>query len=298
MEHQKVHAEIDGEQQGKHRDDHLDHRAAVCPHTGVPVGEAAGPRGGKGVDEGVIQGHPRQLEEDHLQGGHGEVDGIQDLGGLRLLGDQLGKDRARALRLGQVVGGHPQRGKDRRGQHQHAHAAQPVGEGAPEQDPPGQRLNIHQDGGACGGEAGAGLKNTVHKGLKIPGEVEGQSPHHPGDQPDQPHGDKALPEEEMLFRAHGGQGQTDGQDDQDAQQEGRRALPVQQGDRHGEEQGKRLGRHHPSHQPQNKLNVHCFLPGRGRRPHPHRCRSGPGSADLGRSGSPNPPPGYWRTPPG
>ena len=62
-----------------------------APHTGVPVGEAAGPRGGKGVDEGVIQGHPRQLEEDHLQGGHGEVDGIQDLGGLRLLGDQLEK---------------------------------------------------------------------------------------------------------------------------------------------------------------------------------------------------------------
>ncbi len=67
-------------------------------------------------------------------------------------------------------------------------------------------------------------------------EVEG-SPHHPGDQPDQPTETKPS-RRKKCFSAHGCQGQTDGQDDQDAQQEGRRALPVQQGDRHGEEQGK------------------------------------------------------------
>ena len=37
VEHQKIHAEIDGEQQGKHRDDHIDHRTAVRSHAGVPV---------------------------------------------------------------------------------------------------------------------------------------------------------------------------------------------------------------------------------------------------------------------
>ena len=81
-------------------------------------------------------------------------------------------------------------------------------------DPTGQRLDVHQDGGPCCGKARAGLKDTVHKGLKISGEVEGQPAHHTGDQPDQPHRDKALTKEKVLFCAHGGQGQADGQDDQ------------------------------------------------------------------------------------
>jgi len=53
---------------------------------------------GEGVDKGVVQRHAGQLQQGDLGQCHGAVDPVEDLGGLGLLGDQLGKDRAQ-LRL-------------------------------------------------------------------------------------------------------------------------------------------------------------------------------------------------------
>ena len=106
----------------------------IGPHAGRPVGEAAGARGGEGVDQGVEQGHPRQLQQEDLHRRHDEVDAVEDLGGLGLLGYQLGEHRAGALRLGQIVGAHPHGGQQGGGQHQNAHSPQPVGEGPPQEN--------------------------------------------------------------------------------------------------------------------------------------------------------------------
>ena len=55
------------------------------------------------MDKGVVQRHAGQLQQGDLGQCHGAVDPVEDLGGLGLLGDQLGKDRARGFRLGEVV---------------------------------------------------------------------------------------------------------------------------------------------------------------------------------------------------
>ena len=75
-------SEVDGEQQHEYCNDDINGDAVVCPHTGVPVGEAPGARGGEGVNEGVVQGHTGNFQAEDLQGGEGEVHGVQNFGGL------------------------------------------------------------------------------------------------------------------------------------------------------------------------------------------------------------------------
>ena len=158
----------------------------------------------------------RKLQAYHLHKGQDAVDAIEDLGGLRLLWNQLGKYGPRRFRPGEVRGADAQGGEHGGGQHQHAHAAQPVGEGAPEQDPLGQGFNIGQNGGAGGGKAGAGLKHTVHKGVEISRKIKGQSAEYAGENPDQTHCHKALTGKEVAAgRKMGQQGSAD-QDNQDA----------------------------------------------------------------------------------
>ena len=258
---QEVHGEIDGEQQGEDGDDHLQHGVAIGAYTGIAVGEAAGARRGEGVDKRVVQRHAGQLQQGDLGQCHGAVDPVEDLGGLGLLGDQLGKDRARGFRLGEVVRTDAQGGEQSGEQHQHAHAAHPVGECPPEQDATGLGLDVGEDGGTGGSEAGHRLKQAVHKGGEGAGEVEGERPHHAGDQPDQAHGKEALPGVEMPGGGYSGQGQSQNGHQQDGQQEGGGVLLVQQGDRQRQEHEECLDQQDAAHQPGYQFQIHDMPPG-------------------------------------
>ena len=240
LQHQEIQSEVDREQQHEHRDDDVNDRVAVGTHTGVSVGEAAGAGGGERVDKAVIQGHTGQLQQCDLSQRHNAVHGVQDLGGLGLLGHQLGEDGAGSFRLGQVVGADAQGGQKRRGQHQHAHAAQPVGEGSPEQNAVGHRLNIGQNGGTGGGETGDGLKKAVHEGIEAAGEEKGQRAHHAGGQPDKADTAKTLPGVELGPGLQFGQGEARGGGDGAGQQKWSGVLTVDEGYQHGEQHGARF----------------------------------------------------------
>ena len=93
LKQKEVQAEVQGEEQGEDGDDDLSGGITVGAHTEIAVGEAAGAGGGKGVNEGIIQRQTADLQQNDLRQREGEVHLIEDLGGLRLLGHQLGKDR-------------------------------------------------------------------------------------------------------------------------------------------------------------------------------------------------------------
>ena len=59
-------------------------------------------------------------------------------------------------------------------EHQHAHAANPVGQAAPEQGSVRNRFHIGQDGGARSGKARDGLEQRIHYRGDLPAEQEGQ----------------------------------------------------------------------------------------------------------------------------
>ena len=259
-EDQKVHREVDREQEHEHRQNHLHRHAAVGPGAGVPAGEAPRPRGGEGVNQRVVQGQTRQLETEGLQNGEGEVHGVENFGGLGLLGDQLGEYRPRGLRLGQVVGADAQLGDDGGGQHQHSHPAQPVGEGPPEEDALGQGLNVGENGGAGGGKARDRLKQAVGEGGEPAGEPEGEGPHYPGEDPDESHRGKTLPGKELLLGGQGGQPEPADGDKGDGQQEGDRVFPKEQRRRQRSGEGGGLDEEHPAHQLEDQLQVHVGVP--------------------------------------
>jgi len=208
-QHQEVQREVQGEQQDENGDDELDHGIAVGAHAGVAVGEAAGAGGAEGVDKAVVQGHTRQLQTQCLSQSEGAVDAVEDFGGLGLLGHQLGEDGAGSLGLREVVGADAHGGQKSRGQHQHAHTAQPVGEGAPEEDAAGHGFNIGENGGAGGGKAGDGFKKAVDEGGDAAADEEGQRTHHAGSQPDKTHGAETLAGEELGLGLQPGQTQGD-----------------------------------------------------------------------------------------
>ena len=253
---QEKQPEVQGKQQGGRGHDQVHPRQGVGGKAGVPAGEAAGAGDGEGVDRRVVQGHARPPQQGDDHQGHRAVDAVEDLGGLGLLGHQLDHHGPRRLRPGQVLGAGSQGGEHRRGQHQHSHAPQPVGEAPPELNALGQGLNIRQNGGPGGGKAGAGLKETVHKGGKAPGEPEGQAAEQAGDHPDKAHDHKALSLEKHRLGRHPGQGGADAQDQPHSEDKGPGALAIKQGHRQREEE--RGGDHqlHAPHQLEDKTQVH------------------------------------------
>ncbi len=89
-------------------------------------------------------------------------------------------------------------GQQREQEHQNAHAADPVGEAAPEQDALGQVLHSGQDAGTGGGKAGHRLKQGIHRVGDAAREHKRHGAHHGNDDPAQRGGSKALPHIEHL----------------------------------------------------------------------------------------------------
>ena len=131
----------------------------------------------------VEPGHAGDTQGNGLCRRQRHIDGIEYLGGAAHTGYQLGLDGAGAFGLHQIACAVAQTGHQGQKQHQHAHAAHPLGLAAPEQDAGRQRLHSGQNGSAGGGQTRGRFKQGVHIGGDSAGEGIGQSAeygqHHP-----------------------------------------------------------------------------------------------------------------------
>ena len=133
-----------------------------------------------------------------------------------------------------VAGAH---GQDGHNEHQHAHAAYPMGKAAPEQHAPAQGLDLGQDAGAGGGKAGDRFKKGVHKIGNIPGDNKGQGTENRHQHPSQGHHGEAVPGVQVgPLRGSQAQYQADESRQQGRYQKGDCRLAVNQGHRHGQHQ--------------------------------------------------------------
>ena len=229
----------------------------------IQNGKTAGAGGSEGVDHAVVQGHPRQLECDHLKNGEGKIDAVEDLGRLGRFGHQLGDNGAGGLGLHQVQGAGSQGGEQGNGENQYAHAAQPVGKGAPEQQSVGQTFNGGEDGGAGGGEAGQRFKQGVDVGgkgprfgIQQPEDAEGQGAEYADQNPDEPGGEKALPGKEVGLGPQQGQKPAHGRGDHSGEEQGAGIVTVEQGYRQRKKHTGGLHQQHLTGHPKNQLEIH------------------------------------------
>ena len=188
---QKVGVKVDAEQDHKDGHDPLD----IGRHAGKTViaeAEAAGARCTKGGQQSFKHRHPAEQQEHELDDSQAKINAIEDLCRGLHLGHQLIHLRAGAFGFHQVDMGAAGQGQQGEQEHQNAHAADPVGEAAPEQDAPGQVLHSGQDAGTGGGEAGNGLKHGIHRVGNAAREHKGHRAHHTDEQPAERRGGKAL----------------------------------------------------------------------------------------------------------
>ena len=196
-EQQEVGVEVDAEQDHEDGHDPLD-VGRKAGKAVVAEAEAAGARRTKGGEHGFEQGHSANQQEHQLQHGKGKVDAVQDLSGGLYLRHQLIHLRAGAFRLHQVDVGAAGQRQQREQKHQNTHAADPVGEAAPEQNTVGQPLHGGQDTGTGGGKAGDCLKQSIHRVRDAAGEHKGHRAHHRDEHPAQRGSRKAFAHIEHL----------------------------------------------------------------------------------------------------
>ncbi len=157
----------------------------------------------KVVDNAFVQTHAAAQQEDDFYDRQAHVKRVKDAGGVLRLRHQLVDNGAGHFRFENVNGA-----VRRLGQHddkdQNAHAAHPMGEAAPEQQAPAHGLHIRQDGGAGGGKAADGFKQSVYIGGDLPGKNEGQRTDGGQKQPRQRHDDKPVPDGGATPRAAAG----------------------------------------------------------------------------------------------
>ena len=124
-----------------------------------------------------------QKEQHNLQQGHGQVELVEDLGGGLNLGHQAADRGPRAFRPHQIHLDVSCGGKEGDQKDQNAHAADPVGKAAPENDAPRHDLHVGDDAGASGGKSGHSFEHGVHRIGKDAAENEGQGSHQAHDDP-------------------------------------------------------------------------------------------------------------------
>ena len=133
--------------EGQHPDtgDNVDIRAVVGSHAGVPAGKAAGTGSTEGVDAGIERVHAAQKQQSDHHQRHDKIHTIEDLGGIAHAADQLARRRPRHLCPEDMHGVAVAHRQDRHDEHQHAHAADPMGKAAPQQAAPAEGLHRRQD---------------------------------------------------------------------------------------------------------------------------------------------------------
>ena len=126
----EVGAEVDAEQNHKDRHHHLD--------VGGIAGQAViadGAGGAESNQQSIHQGTAPRQHKENLEDGHPQIDGVEDFGGGLDRGNHFFDLGAGAFGLHQVdmaAAGQRHHGQQK---DQNAHAADPVGEAAPEQNP-------------------------------------------------------------------------------------------------------------------------------------------------------------------
>ena len=255
-EHQR---EIDRGQHRKDDDDPFNGGGVIGGNGGIFNGEAAGREGGKGVGDGIEPRHPRNTQCDGLGNGEAEIEGVEDLRRVAEAGHKAGLNGAGALGVHQKHRAAAQVGHQRQEQHQYAHAAHPLGLGAPKEDAVGQALDLGQDRCTRGGKTRSRLKYRVDIVGDGAGKDVGQRAEECQQHPRQGHRGVAVPVMEIgVLCFTKAQQRTYHKADGSAQQKGTpAAVRVDEGHQQGQQQKSRF---HPQ-------NVSCHI---GNEPNVHR----------------------------
>ena len=262
QQQQEIRVEVDAEEDHKDGHDPLD----VGREAGKAVvleAEAASTRRAKGREQRVEHIHSARQQEAELHHREREIDAVQDLGRRLHLRHQLVHLRAGAFRLHQVDVGAAGQGQQGEQEHQNAHAADPMGEAAPEQDAVGQALHTGQDAGTGGGKARNGLKHGVHGVRDAAGEDERHCAHDTDGDPAQGGGRKALPHIEHLAAGLDGlqgkaQRPTDGRRQQEHAHDG--PLGVEEARHRREQQQRALYHQDVAQQTKDDRIIHTSCP--------------------------------------
>ena len=255
-EEQIIEAEIDPEGNHEQGDDPL-LDGGVAGAAVIEDAESPGAGGAEGDAQVMEPVHAGEGQEGNHQKGHAQVDLIQYDGSIPHPGNEFGYIRAGAFRLHQVHLGAAPVGRDQhQDEHQHPHAADPVGETPPEQGGVGQGLYVSQDGRTGGGEAGNNFEHRIHIAGNLSGDHKGNGPVKAEQDPGQPHSHEPFPLVDGLvgdFPPAGEEAQGNGQD---RQSEIHHALifPVNEGDDDGQHHQGAFGTEDPrEHLPDHRI---------------------------------------------
>ena len=251
----KVHAE----EQLKHRGDDLNIQAVELAEARVARREAAGTGRGKGVAERFIYAHPAAGKQHEHQKRHADVDEVEYLRRLAHARHELADCRSRELRTHDVHRMLPAHRHYRQHEHQHTHAAYPLGQQPPQHAAPAERLNVGQHRSAGRREAGHGLKQRIDKIRYVPAQNIRQRAEERHEHPRKAYGKKAVAREQLrrvgLYR---GKRQPERKAQRDAQHERAHVLPVYYAcqQRHQHQPGQ-AQQHHTQHTANHPI-VHYF----------------------------------------
>ena len=193
QKNQIIEAKIDAKEDHEDRDHPL--QIGAVGHDAVVFdSKAACACGAEGQRDGIEDWHAAPQQEDDFQYRHAGVDQIEDARGLHGARHQLAYLRAGGF------GAHDEHGvalaagigRDCQQENQHAHAANPVGEGAPVQNAVGQGFYLAEDAGAGCGKAGDGFKQAVDIAFDAARQIKGQRAYRREDDPHQRGNDKAF----------------------------------------------------------------------------------------------------------
>ena len=140
-QHQVIGIEVDTEQNHKDGDDPLQ-IGGVVHHAGVFDAKSAGAGSAKGGGQRIEQRHVPQQEQQDFDDRHPKIDDIQDACGVFDLGHQFADRGSRAFCAHQIDVRTTAQRQDGQQKDQYPHAANPMGEAAPEQRAVGQSLHI------------------------------------------------------------------------------------------------------------------------------------------------------------
>ena len=254
-----INIEVHAEEQLEHRGDDLDIQAVELAEARVARREAAGAGRGKGMAERFIYAHPAAGQQHELQKRHSNVDEVEYLRRLAHTRDELADRGARELRAHDVHRVLPAHRHYRKHEHQHAHAAYPLGQEPPQHAAAAERLNVGQHRSAGGREAGDGLKQSIDKIRYVPAQDIGQRAEERHEHPRKADRKEAVAREQVgRIGLYGGQPQPEREAQRDAQHERAHVLPVYYAcqQRHQHQPGQ-AQQHHTKHTA-NHLIVHYF----------------------------------------
>ncbi|KAF5060850.1 hypothetical protein DSECCO2_321120 [anaerobic digester metagenome] len=158
---EKVEVEIHPEQDHGDAKHHFDISAVIGENGAVADAKPSGAGGAEAVQHGIKQRHAAQHQKQYRQRPHPQVDDIENPGGAAGFGDDFAKYRPRHFRLHDMDGIVSHSGQDGHGEHQDSHAADQMGEAAPEQHGLSQRFHVSQNTCSSGGKARGCFKQGI-----------------------------------------------------------------------------------------------------------------------------------------